>query len=59
MASDRWSYQIVEIKPRLFGKTAELIQAELNRVGAQGWELVTVTQLNYAHPIRLFLKKSP
>ena len=57
MANDRWTYQVIDIKPRLFGNTAELVQAELNRVGLQGWELVTVTQPNHAHPIRLFLKK--
>lgn len=58
MANDRWSYQIVEIKPRLFVNPVEQIQAELNRLGAQGWELVSVTQPNHVNPIRLFLKKS-
>lgn len=57
MNQDRWTYQVVEIRSRLFGNTAEVVQAELNRVGAQGWELVSVTQPNHAHPIRLYLKK--
>ena len=41
--SKRWSYQGVEVKPTLLGGLkAEEVQAELNRQGANGWELVTV-----------------
>ena len=41
--SKRWSYQVVEVKPTLLGGLkAEEVQAELNRQGANGWELVTV-----------------
>jgi len=57
MANERWTYQVIDIKLRLFGNTTELVQAELNRVGLQGWELVSVTQPNNVQPIRLFLKK--
>ena len=26
MASNRWSYQVVEVKPKLFAKQAQLVQ---------------------------------
>jgi hypothetical protein len=43
MASERWRYNVVEIKPgsmwRAVVATADL-QAELDRQGTQGWELV-------------------
>ena len=58
MTTQRWIYQILEIRARLFGNNTELVQAELSRVGAQGWELVSVTQPNHAVPIRLYLKKA-
>lgn len=41
--SKRWTYQVIEIKPKLLsGLDAETLQNELNRLGAQGWELVNV-----------------
>ena len=58
MANERWSYQVVEVKPRMFTTSVELIQAELNRLGPLGWELVAVTQPNYVNPVRLYLKKA-
>ena len=58
MANERWTYQVVEVKPRLFGINNEQIQAELNRVGAQGWELVAVTNASQMHPVKLYLKKA-
>ncbi|WP_421568792.1 DUF4177 domain-containing protein [Stenotrophomonas sp. PD6] len=38
--SKRWSYLTVEVKPTWTGLKAEDIQAELNRQGQLGWELV-------------------
>ncbi len=58
MANERWTYQVVEVKPRLFGVRPEDVQAELNRLGAQGWELVSVTQPGAMHPVRLYLKRT-
>lgn len=56
--SQRWNYQVVEIKVQLFGKPmTERVQEELNRAGQQGWELVASVQSNAADSIRLFLKK--
>ncbi|MGH8027320.1 MAG: DUF4177 domain-containing protein [Pseudoxanthomonas sp.] len=56
--STRWSYNVVEIKLQLFGpKMTERAQEELNRLGAQGWELVSAVHSEAADSIRLFLKK--
>lgn len=56
--SQRWNYQVLEIKAQLFGASmTERAQEELNRLGQQGWELVSSVQSNAADSIRLFLKK--
>ena len=57
MAGNRWSYQVVEIKPRLFGKQSELVQEKLNQLGLQGWERVAVNQSHHFNPVQLYLKK--
>lgn len=50
MNPQRWSCKVMLIRPRglLRPVTAERIQDELNRAGAQGWELVSVTMLGIA-----------
>jgi hypothetical protein len=56
--SNRWSHQIVEVKVQMFGKSVtERAQEELNRMGPQGWELVSAVQTNAADSLRLFMKK--
>lgn len=42
--SSRWQYQVIEFKPSLMGafQSAE-VEAELNTLGTQGWELVSFT----------------
>jgi hypothetical protein len=56
--SHRWTYQVVEIKPSFLGRQkADKIQAELNRLGAQGWELVNITAPNTLAPVTLVLKR--
>lgn len=56
--SKRWTYQIVEIKLSTFGSVKkDDIQSELNRLGAQGWELVAVTHPSAISPVLLSLKK--
>jgi hypothetical protein len=58
--SDRWQHKIVEIPITLFGgNVAERAQAELDKLGPQGWQLVAVTQPSSLEPMRLFLKKTP
>ena len=58
MANERFSYQVVEIRPKFFGMKIPQIQDELNRLGNQGWELVSAVQSNPLHPLRLYLKKA-
>lgn len=56
--STRWNYQVIEIKPQLFGTTMTArAQEELNRLGQQGWELVSSVQSEGTDSIRMFLKK--
>ncbi len=54
----RWSHKVVEVSFSLFGsKLAEKIQAELDKYGALGWELVAVNQSSPADAVRLYFKK--
>jgi hypothetical protein len=54
MANERWAYQVIDLKPGFFGLKSADIQAELNRLGTQGWELASVMQ---GMPARLVLKR--
>lgn len=58
--NSRWQHKVVEIKHVMFGgKTTERAQAELDKLGAQGWELVAVAQQGHAamDSFRMFFKK--
>ncbi|MGN7724705.1 DUF4177 domain-containing protein [Luteimonas sp. 22616] len=56
--SMRWQYKVVELPYQMFGgKLAERAQSELDKLGAQGWELVSAVQAHYADTLRMFLKK--
>jgi len=56
--SDRWSYKVLELKLKLFGGSmSSRLEDELNRLGKQGWELVSIIQTNSIEPIRCVLKK--
>lgn len=56
--SGRWQHKMVEVNYKLFaGKTADRVQAELDKMGALGWELVAVTQTSAAESLRMFFKK--
>lgn len=56
--SMRWQYKVVELPYQMFGgKLAERAQSELDKRGAQGWELVSAVQAHYADTLRMFLKK--
>ena len=56
--SNRWNHKVVEVSFSLFGsKLSERIQSELDKLGAQGWELVAVNQSSTADAVRLYFKK--
>jgi hypothetical protein len=57
--SERWQYKVVEFPFKLFGgDLAKQAQVELDKLGALGWELVSVVQANPADALRMFLKKA-
>ncbi len=58
MAGERWSYQVLEIKPTFFGRTRDMVQERLTQLGLQGWELVTAIQPQRFYPVQLYLKKA-
>lgn len=57
MASERWQYNVVELK--ISGWTMKVggdqLQSELNKLGAQGWELVTIRQVTTS--LQLVMKR--
>lgn len=58
--SKRWSYLTVEVKAGITWTGTikrEKMQEELNRHGAQGWELVNVVMLSNLTPAMLVFKK--
>ena len=57
MANDRWTYQVVQVKPNFLGSTAAASQARLNQLGLLGWELVAAIQSQRFAPVQLYLKK--
>lgn len=57
MSNQRFSYQILELKSGFWGVKTERVSEELNRLGAQGWELVASLPPNGVAPIRLVLKR--
>ena len=56
--SSRWSYQVIQVKPGTWGgfKT-DAMQAELNRLGAQGWELVSIAMPDMVSPAMMVFKR--
>lgn len=58
MTTTRWQHRIVEVPIKFFaGSFTERAQAELDKLGAQGWELVSTVQASSADTLRMFLKK--
>lgn len=56
--SDRWSYQVVQVKPGTWGGfKSETMQTELTRMGALGWELVRVVIPAPASPAVMVFKR--
>ena len=59
MANERWSYQVVEVKPGFLGMNRNAVQERLNQLGLLGWELVAAIQPHRFLPVQLYLKKAP
>lgn len=58
MSVNKWQHKVVDVAAELFGTAkAEDIQAELDKWGAQGWQLVSVISAGLAAPVQLFLKR--
>lgn len=56
--SNRWNYQVVPFKPSLMGTfKPEEMQAELNRHGQQGWELVNIIVTAPMTPVQMVFKR--
>lgn len=58
MSATRFQHRVVEVPYKMFGDHAERIQAELDKHGVQGWELVAVTQTTGIEPVRLYFRKA-
>lgn len=57
--SARWQYKVGEVPMKLFSaRRTERAQDELDKLGPQGWELVSIVQSNAADTLRLFLKRA-
>jgi len=59
MREHRWNYRVITIKPGTFKKQEDKnleIEDQLNRLGSEGWDLVSVVSATGAHP-QFFLKR--
>jgi hypothetical protein len=56
MVSERWSYQVVEVKG-FMGASRDAVQEKLTQLGLLGWELVSVVVIHPLRPVQLYLKK--
>ena len=56
-AGERWTYQVVEVKPGFMGLSRDAVQEKLVQLGLQGWELVSVVQSHPFKAVQLYLKK--
>lgn len=55
--AERFRYKIIDNTPDLTTAPGEKLEELLNRLGAEGWELVSALRDNRMEPTRLFLKK--
>lgn len=56
--SRRWDYQVHQFKPDVWGRVKpDTVQAELKRLGAQGWELVSFHQASAMVPATAVFKR--
>lgn len=60
-AHTRWQYLVVDLPVKMFESSsaqAQRVQEELNRHGQQGWELVSMLQVNSMMSNRATFKRS-
>ena len=56
--SGRWQYRVVEVPVKLMtNDAAERAHAELDKLGAQGWELVSVVHSPATYALSMFMKR--
>lgn len=55
--NEHWEYRVIDIIPQIAGKPGEKVEATLNEMGAEGWELVNAIRASMLEPTRLFLKR--
>lgn len=54
MTIERWTYQVIEVKPAFLTVKPEALQEKLNQMGQAGWELVSVF---HTHLVTLYFKR--
>ncbi len=54
MTTERWAYQVIEVKPAFLTVKSEALQEKLNQMGLAGWELVSVY---HTHLVTLYFKR--
>jgi len=58
MYDRKWQYKVETVKPNMFSgqdKQDQFVQERLNRLGMEGWELVSVKP--YGHYAQFFFKR--
>ncbi len=53
--TSQWVYKFITVAPDFISIKPEKIEAALNKLGKEGWELVSVVQTGMAH--NFYLKK--
>lgn len=55
--NERWEYRVIDITAQIAGRPGEKVEATLNELGQEGWELVSALRGNLMDPTRLYLKR--
>lgn len=52
-----WEYKVIDIIPQITGSPGQKVEETLNRMGEEGWELVSALRCSLMEPTRLYLKR--